>query len=48
MVNRAKNVNNYIQINNLKISNEDFNNLPKETIIEIEAIVSNSMDKNRN
>jgi DNA-binding phage protein len=39
------NVSNYIQINNLKISNEDFNKLPKETIIEIEAIVSKSIDK---
>jgi len=42
-VNRTRNVNNYIQINNLKISNEDFNNLTKETIIEIEAIVPKSM-----
>ena len=45
--NSTTNVNNYIQINNLKISNEDFNNLPRETIIEIEAIVSKSMGKNR-
>ncbi len=43
--NTTTNVNNYIQINNLKISNEDFNKLPKETIIEIETIVSKSIDK---
>jgi len=46
--NSTTNVNNYIQINNLKISNEDFNNLPRETIIEIEAIVSKSMSKTSN
>jgi len=37
-----------MNINNLKISNEDFNNLPRETIIEIEAIVSKSMGKTSN
>ncbi len=33
VTNNTTNVNNYIQINNLKITNEDFNKLPKETII---------------
>lgn len=42
------NVNNYIQINNLKISNEDFNKLPKETIMEVEQIISNSINKPTN
>lgn len=39
------NVNNYIQINNLKLSKEEFNQLPNETILEIEKIVSNSIQK---
>jgi len=41
------NVNNYIQINNLKISNEDFNSLPEQDILEIESIVSKSLEQIR-
>ncbi len=41
--NNTTSVNNFIQINNLKISNEDFNNLPQDDILEIESIVSKSM-----
>ena len=38
----AKNniTNNYIQTNNIKISNEDFNSLPSEIILEVEQIIS--------
>tara|TARA_B110000114_G_C14980144_1_gene352113 strand:- start:154 stop:867 length:714 start_codon:yes stop_codon:yes gene_type:complete len=36
----SSNINNYIQINNIKISTEDFNNLPPETMIQIEEILS--------
>jgi hypothetical protein len=43
--NSTTNVNNYIQINNLKISNEDFNKLPTETILEVEAIISKSIEE---
>jgi hypothetical protein len=39
----ATQINNYIQINNIKISKEDFNRLPKEDIIEIESIVSKTI-----
>ena len=37
------NVNNCIQINNLKLSKEDFNKLPKEDILEIEGIISKTL-----
>ncbi len=43
--NNTTNVNNYIQINNLKLSKEEFNQLPNETLLEIEKIVSNSIQK---
>lgn len=33
-------INNYIQINNLRLSNEDFNQLPPETLSEIEKLIS--------
>ncbi|WP_299104310.1 helix-turn-helix domain-containing protein [uncultured Tenacibaculum sp.] len=36
-------VNNLIQINNLKITNEDLKNLPQETIIEIERLIKNNI-----
>ena len=39
------NVNNYIQINNLKITTEEFNSLPPETMIQIEEILSNQTKK---
>ena len=39
---KTTNINNYIQINNLKLSKEDFNKLPKETLLEIEAIITSS------
>ena len=39
------NINNYIQINNIKLSREEFNQLPNETILEIEQIISNSINK---
>jgi DNA-binding phage protein len=41
----AKNntTNNYIQINNLKISNDEFNQLPSETILEIETLISKNI-----
>jgi hypothetical protein len=42
-VNNTTNVNNYIQINNLKISNEEINRLPKEDILEIEGIISKTL-----
>jgi hypothetical protein len=38
--NHTTNVNNYIQTNNIKISNEDFNSLPSEIILEVEQIIS--------
>ena len=38
--NQTTNVNNYIQTNNLRISNEDFNNLPSEIILEVEQFIS--------
>lgn len=40
-------VNNYIQINNLKLSTEEFNRLPKETILEVEEIISKSINNPR-
>jgi hypothetical protein len=36
-------VNNYIQINNLKISTEDIKKLPVEDILQIENIVSKTL-----
>ena len=36
------NVNNYIQINNLKLSKEEFNQLPNETLMEIETLIKDS------
>jgi len=36
------NVNNYIQINNLKLSKEEFNQLPNETLLEIETLIKDS------
>lgn len=44
--NNTSTTNNFIQINNLKISNDDFNNLPIEDMLEIECIVSKSILKN--
>lgn len=40
------NVNNYIQINNLKLSRDEFNQLPNETILEIETLISKTIKKN--
>lgn len=37
------NINNYIQINNLKISKEEFDKLPEETISQIEKLVSDNL-----
>ena len=39
------NVNNFIQINNLKITTEEFNSLPPETMIQIEEVLSNQKKK---
>lgn len=36
-------IKNYIQINNLKLSIEEFNNLHKETILEIERFLSKNI-----
>ena len=41
------NVNNYIQINNLRISRDEFDQLPNETIIEIEKIISETLENTR-
>jgi hypothetical protein len=41
--NRTMQVNNYIQINNLKLSNEDIQKLPQEDILQIEKIVSKTL-----
>lgn len=41
--NNTMQVNNYIQINNLKISNEDIQRLPFEDILQIENIVSKTL-----
>lgn len=41
--NNTTNVNNYIQINNLKLTNEDFNKLPENDILEIETILSKTI-----
>jgi len=41
--NNTMNVNNYIQINNLKISNEDIKKLPIQDILQIEEIVSKTL-----
>tara|TARA_R110002033_G_C3895715_1_gene239402 strand:+ start:7409 stop:8071 length:663 start_codon:yes stop_codon:yes gene_type:complete len=43
--NKTTNVNNYIQINNLKLSKDEFEQLPNETILEIENIISKSISK---
>lgn len=40
------NINNYIQVNNLKITSEDFNKLPHQDILEIESILSKTLIKN--
>ena len=40
--NKTTNVNNYIQINNLKLSKEEFNQLPNETLLEIETLIKDS------
>ncbi|WP_033961258.1 helix-turn-helix domain-containing protein [Psychroserpens jangbogonensis] len=36
-------VNNFIQINNLKLTKEDFNKLPHQDILEIESILSKTL-----
>ncbi|WP_282117734.1 hypothetical protein [Maribacter aquivivus] len=36
----SNSINNYIQINNLKISKEEFNQLPNDTILKIEKLIS--------
>jgi hypothetical protein len=41
--NKTMQVNNYIQINNLKLSNEDIRKLPQEDILQIEKIVSKTL-----
>lgn len=42
----AANINNYIQINNLRISKDEFDQLPKSTIIQIEKLISENLDLN--
>ncbi|WP_027064558.1 hypothetical protein [Maribacter sp. Hel_I_7] len=39
----STNINNYIQINNLKISKDEFEQLPFETIEQIEKLISNNI-----
>lgn len=41
--NNSMQVNNYIQVNNLKISNEDIKRLPVEDILQIEKIISKTL-----
>ena len=36
-------VNNYIQINNLKITREQFEQLPEDVILEVEQVISKSL-----
>lgn len=36
------NVNNYIQINNLKLSKEEFNQLPNQILLEIEKLIKDT------
>lgn len=43
--NNTTNINNYIQINNLKLSRDEFNQLPNETILEIETLISKTLSK---
>jgi DNA-binding phage protein len=42
--NNTMQVNNYIQINNLKISTEDIKKLPLEVILQIENIIKNAIN----
>jgi DNA-binding phage protein len=44
--NNTMQVNNYIQVNSLKISTEDISRLPQQDILEIEKIVSKTLLKN--
>lgn len=45
-MNQPKNtINNYIQINNLQLSKEEFEQLPNDTILEIERLVSQQILK---
>ena len=37
---KANTINNFIQINNLRLGNEDFQKLPKETLDKIEELIS--------
>jgi len=41
----SKTVNNYIQINNLKLSTEEFNQLPEDVILEVEQVISKSFKR---
>ena len=41
--NKQTNINNYIQINNLKITKDEFNQLPTETILEIETLITKNI-----
>jgi len=38
-------VTNYIQINNLKLSTEEFNRLPQDVILEIEQVISQNLKR---
>ncbi|WP_445381226.1 hypothetical protein [Robiginitalea sp. IMCC43444] len=44
----ATNINNYIQINNLKITREEFEQLPKKTTKQIEDLILIELIKNKN
>ena len=37
---KSSTINNFIQINNLRLGNEDFQKLPKETLDKIEKLIS--------
>lgn len=42
---KTTNINNYIQINNLKLSKDEFEKLPNDVILKVEAIISKEMKK---
>lgn len=39
------NVTNYIQVNNLRITKDEFDQLPNETIVQIEKLISENLKK---
>ena len=45
VIKRPGTVNNYIQINNLKITREQFEQLPEDVILEVEQVISKSFKR---